>query len=132
MKSLSLLGVFPLALTSLALPAVNQNQNRFNILSGLADGDKPQAIKDAFTHAWNGYQTYAYPMDELRPVSNKGTNPLYEIIFVPPLILDTDKSLFVDLYLSFLGTAGVLHRLMRFPLPLSWICQMLSMRSWTT
>ncbi|KAM5464482.1 hypothetical protein MauCBS54593_006997 [Microsporum audouinii] len=76
MKSLSLLGVFPLALTSLALPAVNQNQNRFNILSGLADGDKPQAIKDAFTHAWNGYQTYAYPMDELRPVSNKGTNPL--------------------------------------------------------
>ncbi|DAA76018.1 TPA_exp: putative mannosyl-oligosaccharide alpha-1,2-mannosidase [Trichophyton benhamiae CBS 112371] len=76
MKSLSLLGVSSLALTSLALPTMNQNQHRFVALADLADEDKPQAIKDAFNHAWKGYMTHAYPMDELRPVSNEGSNPL--------------------------------------------------------
>ncbi|KAF3491261.1 uncharacterized protein GIQ15_00778 [Arthroderma uncinatum] len=75
-SSTLLLGVSSLALTSFAFPTVNQNQNRFEIRDSLADENKPQAIKDAFTHAWKGYLKYAYPLDELKPVSNKGTNPL--------------------------------------------------------
>jgi len=28
------------------------------------------AVKEAFQHAWNGYTKYAFPHDELHPVSN--------------------------------------------------------------
>lgn len=31
---------------------------------------KADAVKEAFQHAWNGYMKYAYPHDELHPVSN--------------------------------------------------------------
>lgn len=32
--------------------------------------DKADAVKEAFQHAWKGYMKYAYPHDELHPVSN--------------------------------------------------------------
>ncbi|KAJ5161791.1 CAZyme family GH47 [Penicillium capsulatum] len=32
--------------------------------------DKADAVKEAFQHAWDGYHKYAFPHDELRPVSN--------------------------------------------------------------
>lgn len=31
---------------------------------------KADAVKEAFQHAWDGYQKYAFPHDELHPVSN--------------------------------------------------------------
>jgi len=31
---------------------------------------KADAVKEAFQHAWNGYIRYAFPHDELHPVSN--------------------------------------------------------------
>lgn len=31
---------------------------------------KADAVKEAFQHAWNGYMKYAFPHDELTPVSN--------------------------------------------------------------
>lgn len=31
-------------------------------------------IKDAFKHAWNGYTTFAYGHDELRPITNGTTD----------------------------------------------------------
>lgn len=31
---------------------------------------KADAVKEAFQHAWDGYIKYAFPHDELRPVSN--------------------------------------------------------------
>lgn len=31
---------------------------------------KADAVKEAFQHAWDGYMKYAYPHDELHPVSN--------------------------------------------------------------
>jgi len=40
----------------------DQNLNRRN------------AVKEAFVHAWKGYMTYAYPRDELLPVSKQGSN----------------------------------------------------------
>lgn len=39
-----------------------------------APEDRAQAVKDAFRVSWDGYYTYAFPMDELRPVSNNGSN----------------------------------------------------------
>jgi mannosyl-oligosaccharide alpha-1,2-mannosidase len=36
--------------------------------------ERAQAVKDAFRVSWDGYYTYAFPMDELRPVSNNGSN----------------------------------------------------------
>lgn len=39
--------------------------------------DQAGAIKEAFTHSWNGYVKYAFGQDELRPVSNTGSNSRY-------------------------------------------------------
>ncbi|XRA97022.1 mannosyl-oligosaccharide alpha-1,2-mannosidase [Pycnococcus provasolii] len=33
-----------------------------------------QAVKDAMSHAWRGYETYAFGFDELMPLSRKGKN----------------------------------------------------------
>jgi hypothetical protein len=59
--------VAALALPTLALPtnpidrrADNHTLNR----------ERADAVKAAFQHAWNGYKTYAFPHDELHPVSN--------------------------------------------------------------
>ena len=34
-----------------------------------------EAIKDGMKHAWEGYRTYAFGMDEVKPISKKGHNP---------------------------------------------------------
>lgn len=39
--------------------------------------DKAAAVKEAFSHSWDGYVKYAFGMDELRPVSNTGSNSRY-------------------------------------------------------
>ncbi|OAT10644.1 mannosyl-oligosaccharide alpha-1,2-mannosidase [Blastomyces gilchristii SLH14081] len=38
------------------------------------NADRAQEVKDAFEFAWNGYMEYAFPQDELRPVSNTASN----------------------------------------------------------
>lgn len=35
------------------------------------------AVKEAFQFAWNGYYKYAFPHDELRPVTNGFTDSRY-------------------------------------------------------
>lgn len=35
-----------------------------------ANQQRADAVKEAFQHAWNGYMKYAFPHDELHPVSN--------------------------------------------------------------
>lgn len=42
-----------------------------------SDVNRADAIKEAFTHSWEGYVKYAYGKDELRPVSNTGSNSRY-------------------------------------------------------
>ncbi|KAL2838035.1 glycoside hydrolase [Aspergillus pseudoustus] len=34
-----------------------------------SDGSRADAIKEAFSHAWDGYYEYAFPHDELHPIS---------------------------------------------------------------
>lgn len=40
---------------------------------------KADAVKEAFQHAWDGYMKYAYPHDELHPVSNGYGDSRYAI-----------------------------------------------------
>ncbi|KAK6543452.1 maturation of Asn-linked oligosaccharides protein [Orbilia ellipsospora] len=37
---------------------------------------RTDAIKEAYMHSWNGYMKYAYPTDELMPMSQKGGNSM--------------------------------------------------------
>lgn len=39
--------------------------------------DRAAAVKEAFQFAWNGYFAYAFPSDELLPVTNKSGNSRY-------------------------------------------------------
>jgi mannosyl-oligosaccharide alpha-1,2-mannosidase len=32
--------------------------------------DRAEAVREAFRHAWKGYRQYAFPHDELHPISN--------------------------------------------------------------
>lgn len=41
--------------------------------------DQAAAVKEGFTHSWGGYVKYAFGYDELRPVSNTGSNSRYLI-----------------------------------------------------
>ncbi|KAF3910432.1 hypothetical protein ABW20_dc0105913 [Dactylellina cionopaga] len=37
---------------------------------------RTESIKEAYLHSWNGYMQYAYPADELLPMSKKGGNSM--------------------------------------------------------
>jgi mannosyl-oligosaccharide alpha-1,2-mannosidase len=36
----------------------------------VANQQRADAVREAFRHAWNGYKKYAFPHDELHPISN--------------------------------------------------------------
>lgn len=40
----------------------------------LTPTERAQGVVDAFRVSWDGYYKYAFPMDELRPLSNNGSN----------------------------------------------------------
>lgn len=60
----SLLLLAPHILTAVAFP----HQPRQS--TGGPDAEKAAAVKEAFNHAWDGYYEFAFPNDELHPVSN--------------------------------------------------------------
>lgn len=65
---------------------------------------RAQEIKDAFEFAWSGYVEYAFPQDELRPVSNTASNSRY--VDSPYIIIYTSEiNVSVEM-------AGVLQRSM--------------------
>ncbi|GAB1212382.1 maturation of Asn-linked oligosaccharides protein [Aspergillus terreus] len=67
LPSLSLpLAAFTLVTPSLAYPYYRTEQPLQNNLAQ----SRANTIKEAFSHAWDGYKKYAYPHDELHPVSN--------------------------------------------------------------
>ena len=41
----------------------------------VSSADRAEAVREAFQFAWNGYYTYAFPNDELLPVTNTSDNP---------------------------------------------------------
>jgi mannosyl-oligosaccharide alpha-1,2-mannosidase len=46
----------------------------------LSSDQRAQAVIDTFRTSWDGYRQYAFPMDELRPVNNTGSNSRYDQI----------------------------------------------------
>ncbi|KAL4871227.1 mannosyl-oligosaccharide alpha-1,2-mannosidase 1B [Aspergillus spectabilis] len=56
-----------LALPALAAASVPIHSNKGPIPR---DTSRADAVKEAFSHAWDGYYKYAFPNDELHPVSN--------------------------------------------------------------
>ncbi|EAW07379.1 glycoside hydrolase family 47 protein [Aspergillus clavatus NRRL 1] len=63
LPSLSL--AWALAGSSLALPQAEQP-----VLQDDRASSRAAAVKEAFSHAWDGYKKYAFPHDELHPISN--------------------------------------------------------------
>ena len=53
-----------LCLTATAAPSIEEKR----------DIQRASAVKAAFRHAWDGYTTYAYGHDELRPLTNGTTD----------------------------------------------------------
>ncbi|KAL5334898.1 mannosyl-oligosaccharide alpha-1,2-mannosidase 1B [Aspergillus crustosus] len=56
-----------LALPALAAASVPFHPNKGHVPR---DNTRADAVKEAFSHAWDGYYKYAFPNDELHPVSN--------------------------------------------------------------
>ncbi|KAF2502572.1 putative 1,2-alpha-mannosidase [Lophium mytilinum] len=65
------MGWLKLAVVGALLPAAFAAPQRKIRQSYDDEAKRAQAVKDAFTFSWNGYKTYAFPHDELYPVSNK-------------------------------------------------------------
>jgi mannosyl-oligosaccharide alpha-1,2-mannosidase len=63
-----------LAVPSLALPHGNLMNRADNYT---LNQERADAVKAAFVHAWTGYKKYAFPNDELHPVSNTFSNSRY-------------------------------------------------------
>jgi mannosyl-oligosaccharide alpha-1,2-mannosidase len=40
--------------------------------------ERADAVKEAFTFSWNGYKKYAFPHDELHPISNSFSDSRYD------------------------------------------------------
>jgi mannosyl-oligosaccharide alpha-1,2-mannosidase len=55
-------GILPVAF---AFPQKSRQRRDIN-----TDYFRANAVKDAFSFSWNGYMTFAFPHDELHPVSN--------------------------------------------------------------
>jgi mannosyl-oligosaccharide alpha-1,2-mannosidase len=61
----------PLALLGLVGSAIAYPYEGGALLRRDSDSQaKADAVKEAFQHAWDGYSKYAFPHDELHPVSN--------------------------------------------------------------
>lgn len=39
------------------------------MLCGCLEADWPEAVRESFRHAWQGYKDFAWGHDELRPIS---------------------------------------------------------------
>ena len=44
------------------------------IQSRAPNTERAEAVKEGFRHAWSGYKQYAFPDDELHPVTNTSSN----------------------------------------------------------
>lgn len=56
----------PLFVGSLSYPQLVPRQSD----QSATNKDRADAVKEAFQFAWDGYYTYAFPNDELHPISN--------------------------------------------------------------
>jgi mannosyl-oligosaccharide alpha-1,2-mannosidase len=50
----------------------------FDKRQNVARADRAQAVVDTFKLSWEGYYKYAFPNDELKPVTNGFSNSRYD------------------------------------------------------
>ncbi|PIG83245.1 mannosyl-oligosaccharide alpha-1 [Aspergillus arachidicola] len=62
----------PLTALSLVTPSLAYPQFKLDqrAARGNSSESRANAVKEAFVHAWDGYMQYAFPHDELHPISN--------------------------------------------------------------
>jgi len=58
------------SLTALAIPTGKHQARTSRPDNHTLNSERADAVKEAFTHAWDGYYKYAFPHDELHPVTN--------------------------------------------------------------
>jgi hypothetical protein len=63
--------------TPLDLPVSSEVKRQYYEPPAVNTDQRAQAVVDVFRTSWEGYYTYAFPMDELRPVNNSGSNSRY-------------------------------------------------------
>ena len=69
---------FAISTLTSALPApAPHNTNVKTDLDARDVADRAQAVVNAFRISWNGYYKYAFPNDELKPVTNGFSNSRY-------------------------------------------------------
>lgn len=66
-----------LSLTTLAAQYPQPNKRQSYTSPSTAASDRQDAVKEAFTFAWDGYYKYAFPHDELHPVANSYSDSRY-------------------------------------------------------
>ncbi|KAF8867132.1 glycoside hydrolase [Acephala macrosclerotiorum] len=69
-----LLPVVALFTTTLALPQPANLPIQSRADNHTLNRERADAVKAAFTYAWDGYYKYAFPNDELHPISNSFSN----------------------------------------------------------
>jgi hypothetical protein len=65
------------SLTTLAIPHGNLANRQSRPDNHTLNRERSDAVKAAFEFAWNGYKKYAFPHDELHPVSNSYSDSRY-------------------------------------------------------
>ena len=58
------------SLTVLAIPSGRHEVRASRPSNHTLNRERADAVKEAFIHAWDGYYKYAFPHDELHPVTN--------------------------------------------------------------
>lgn len=67
-----------LSFTALAVPYNENHRPRQSRADNhTLNRERAAAVKEAFVHAWDGYERYAFPADELRPLTYGGSNSRY-------------------------------------------------------
>lgn len=68
-----------LAATCFALTALASNGNGVAAMDAAERLRNRELVREMFAHAYNGYKTFAFPHDELRPLSRTHTDSLVEL-----------------------------------------------------
>jgi len=71
----TLLLLASIAVRSWAIPIENIGSIEQRAISYVVNQDRADAIKDAFQFGWDGYYQYAFPHDQLEPVTNGYSDP---------------------------------------------------------
>lgn len=59
------------------ISALPQAPSTDNSQSSAQSLKRAEGVREAFIFAWDGYYKYAFPNDQLNPVSNTYSNPRY-------------------------------------------------------